>query len=944
MARIKKGEELEGEEAKRYLKQHPRTLKKILEKAEKAVGAQALIFLMTQESSTKRNITVLSSDGFREFSKSTSTEKLVTSLKAHVQKTSANAPKPTNRPPRPCIYPDRERNDKPSVPDLAGLRASDLQDIHRDYWRQLLAYMGGGSRFPWEEIAKDPGRWLGGKLPGDFKDPGGHDRDGNLVWLECLLAGQKDDIPPADRIFICRIHTADPIDPSESEEPVTKCHTQKALTWPDESLLYANYIRTGPIARSYLNPHQLPICPDTKTHLDEVLGLIDAYNEFASHLPAETVPGAWAGQPVPLLFSVKPPTQAPTANFFLRVYLPLSYYQSIIQAQKEGTLHYFEMWIELILSGKLLFHGPSSTLLGGITVSKIFTLVVLGIVLTLFNVAYVRGDAKPPFSPPEDYDLTRLSASEWDRVRKWCHQLTKVLNESTQVLSLTSLHRLKGAVPMARAPVDDDLAFHEDPVQTDLLDTNATQNAPTSPKPPKTSDHRKSTRKKTKGKKPRRVGSDSTDYDRKDESDEGPSEDESQLGVDEGTHGLDAGGGNVKSIRQLLPKDFEPSECPWGNFPDPRVHVDLPRYIAPETLLPPMQSAYDELDAALQEWHQSTLMAENLHVERSYRVQERNNPVLSDPRIGPMYVTILTCELVWNVRKAQGKVLYPVLERLKIASSTVVQHSLAWVELIKSTESLGDEGPDLGKLDNLGRHLRAKIAKARWTYDEMIDYAHLAMAMEKKMDWFPDPQQRPAPDSPDIRECAVWCMEWAKATEELEGEMMSHRRGYWCTAGQPFEKEFTKPSWYKFGNAVKEEWHQALEACLTLSVAPVSTSALTIPIAAPNPAANVGATDESATARPEEEPTIDEMEQDPQENAMAKETGPDKSTEATISSPGPDASHSTAGKATTSAFNTRGRKSGPAKQAVEFEPCKTRAVTKWKAEEAQPIRKSQRTK
>ena len=93
----------------------------------------------------------------------------------------------------------------------------------------------------------------------------------------------------------------------------------------------------------------------------------------------------------------------------------------------------------------------------------------------------------------------------------------------------------------------------------------------------------------------------------------------------------------------------------------------------------------------------------------------------------------------------------------------------------------------------------------------MLDYAHLATAMARMMDWFPDPQQRPAPDSPDIRKCADWCMEWAKATEELEDEMMHHQRENWGTTGRPFEKRFRKPSQYKFGNAVKEEWHQDLE-------------------------------------------------------------------------------------------------------------------------------------
>ncbi|CAE7224558.1 unnamed protein product [Rhizoctonia solani] len=534
---------------------------------------------------------------------------------------------------------------------------------------------------------------------------------------------------------------------------------------------------------------------------------------------------------------------------------------------------------------------------------------------------------------------------------------------------------------MTRALVVD-LALGEDPVQTDLLDTNVTQSPPSSPKPPNKSNRRESTRNKTKGKgkEPRRAqatesesgdefssdrGSDSSDYDRKDKSDEGSSsEDDYQLDLDEGTHGLGAGGGGVKSIRRLLPKDFNPRECPWGGFPDPKVCVDLPDYIAPETLLPPMRSAYDELDAALQEWHQNTLKAENLQAERSYGTSEQNNPVLSDPRSGPMYATILTRELVWNVRKAQGETLYPILERLKTASSTAAQYSLAWVEFMKSTESLGDKGPDLGELNNLGKRLRMKTIEACWIYDEMLDYAHLATAMHKMMDWSPDPQQRPAPDSPDIRKHAVWCKDWAEATEELEGEMMAHRREYWRKTGRPFEKQFSKPSPYKFGNAVKEEWHQAFEACLALSEAPVPPSTPT-PVA-PSPTVNPEATDESATTQPEEEPTVDkmaqpeegpavnEMEQDPQDNAMANETEPDMPTEPTTSASGPDASHSTAGKATTSTSSKRGRKSGPGKQvpppagaqkATGVIQRETRANAKRKAEEAQQAtRKSLRRK
>ncbi|CAE6470472.1 unnamed protein product [Rhizoctonia solani] len=1012
MERIKKGKALEGLEAEKFSKQYPQNLKKLLNKAEKTVGAQTLAILVTKEGSITRNITILSSDGFREFSKSASTTKLLASLKDHIQKTSVNTLVPTDCPPCPCVYPDSEHNDKPSVPELTGLRASDLQDIHRDYWKQSLAYMGGGSRFPWEEIAKDPARWLGGKLPGDFKDPGSHDRNGNSAWLECLLAGQKDNIPPTERIFIRRILTANPIDPSESEEvsrekvthqgrdvweltfdkPVTKSHARKALDWPDESLLYAKYIRAGPIAGSYSNPYKLPVCPNTKTHLviidgelygglmtranllaegkDEVLGLIDAYNEFASHLPAETVQGAWDGRPVPLLFSAKPPTQPPTANFFLNEYLPSSYYQSAFQAQKEGTLSYFEMWIELVLSGKLLSHGPSSTLLGG-TTGCIWA--VLGVVLVLFNIAYVRGDAKPPFSPPENYDLSRLPGTEWDRVRQWCRRFTEALNESTRVLSPTSPHRLKGAVPVTCIPVEE-LALGEDPVQTNLLDTNVAQNSSASPKLTKKSTHQKSTRSQAKGKgKERRRAratesesegefssdkdSDSTDYNRKDKIDEDSSEDDPRLGINEGIHSLSTGGWNIKSIRQSLPKDFEPCECPWGDFPNPKVHVNLPDCIAPETLLPPMESAYEELDAALQEWHQSTLDTGNPHVERAYGVSERNNPVLGNPRIGPMYATILTREFVWNFRKAQGESLYPILERLKVASSIAYEHSSAWVEFIESAESVRYEGPDLDVLDELGGRLRAKIAEALWIYDEMVDYAHLATVMAKKMDWFPDPKLRPAPNSPDIRKCAVWCMEWAEATEELEGEMMAHRREYWSDTGRPFEKQLGKPSPYKFGNAIKEEWHQAFEACLALDEAPVPTLSPT-PVAASSPNADLGTTDEPATARPEEEPTINqiaqpqkgpiteemerEFESQGNDDATAKETGPDKQTELTTLDPVLDASRSTTGKVTTS---TRGRKPGPRKQVTGITPRETRAKTKQKEEEAQQvIRRSRRKK
>ncbi|CUA74891.1 AGAP001826-PA [Rhizoctonia solani] len=984
MERIKKGQKLEGHEAEKFSKLHPQKLKKIISKAEKAVGAQALIFLMTNESLVKRNITVLSSGGFQEFSKSTSTAKLLELLKEHLQQTTVNSQKSSNGPPRPCVYPDRERNNRPSVPDLT-------------------VYTGGMSRFPWEEIAKDPAHWLGGKLPGDFKDPGSHDRNGNFVWLECLLAGQKDDISAADRIFIRRIHTANPIDPSESEEvsreqvihqgrevwelvfnkPVTKCHAQKPLTWPEESLLYANYVRTGLIVGSYSNPYQLPLCPNTKTHLvlidgdlyegvitranllnkgkDKVSRLIDAYNEFASHLPAETTRGAWDGQPVPLVFSAKQPTQPPTANFFLREYLPPLYYQSPLQAQKEGTLSYFEMWIELILSGKLLSHGPSSTLLGGVT-GCIWA--VLGVVFILFNVAYVRGDAKSPFSPPDHYDLSRLSGSEWDRVRQWCRQLTKALNDSTRVLSPTSLYRLRGVVPTTHAPVEDP-ASKVGPVQTDSFDTNVNQKFSASPKPKTKSNRQKPTRSKAKGKgKERRRAratesesesefssdgdSDSTDYNRKDKSDEDSSEDEfSRLDVFAGTDGPGEGEVNAKSIRQLLPEDFDPHECPWGKFPDPEVHVDLPDYIASETLLSPMQSAYSELDSALQEWDQKTLMIDNLHTEHSYEVSEQNNPVLSDPRVGPMYATILTRELAWNACKAQGKALYPVLRRLKIASTTAFQYSLAWKELTKSAESLEGEEPNLDELNRIGMRLRPKIAQASWIYDEMLDYAHLSTAMAKKMDWLLDSQQRPAPNSPDVRKYAAWCMDWAKATEELEGEMMYHRRQCWPNTGRPFEKQFGKPSRYKFGNAIKEEWHQALEACLALSATPVSTSTPTTPATTPTPTptTNIGTSNNPTTAPSVEEPSTNEMEQDPKENTMAKETGFDKSTEPITSLSGPDASGSTTGEATASAPNKRGRKHGPAKQAVVIEPRKTRADTKRKAEEAQkPVRKSQRRK
>ncbi|EUC56127.1 hypothetical protein RSOL_161060 [Rhizoctonia solani AG-3 Rhs1AP] len=994
MARIKNGQELEGEEAEKYSKQLPQNLKKILDKAEKAVGAQALVLLMTKESLTKMNITILSSNGFQDFSKSAHTTKLVTSLKGHVEQTPANASKPSNYPPRPRIYPDRKCNNKPSVPDLTGLQGSDLHDLHRDYWKQTLIFTGGGSRFPWEEIAKNPAHWLGGKLPGDFKDPGYHNRDGNFAWLECILAGQKDDIPPADRIFIRRIHAADPIDPSESEEvgrervthqgrevweltfnkPVTKCHAKNAMTWPDESLLYADYIQAGPIAGSYSNSHQLPLCPDTKTHLtliggelyeeiatradqladgkDDVLELVASYNEFASHLPAETVKGAWAGKPVPLLFSTKPPKQAPTSDFFLRVYLPSSYYQSTIQARQEGTLAYFEMWIDLVLSGELLSHGPSSTLLGGIT-GCIWP--VLGVVLILFNLAYVRRDAKAPFDPPEDYDLSRLPASEWDRVREWCRQLTEVLKESTRVLSQTSPYRLRGALPMPTTPA-------EDPTQTDLPDTNAApaQTPPASPEPAKKSNRRNSTRNKAKGKEPQRAqatesesegeygsdrDSDSTDYDKKDESDEDPSEDESQPDVDGGVHGLGVGDGNAKTIRHLLPKSFHPRECPWGDFPDPKIRVELPTYITPETLIPPMESAYDELNAALQDWHRNTIEANNLHVGRLFGTSERNNPVLSDPRIGPMYATILTREMIWNISKAQGKLLYPILDRLQLACASGVQYSKAWTALIDSNKFLEGEGHDLGELDKIGMRLRVKIAEATWTYREMLDYAHLSTAMGKWMNWLPETEQRPAPDSSDIRKYAIWCVEWAKATEELEGQMMYYRRECWRTTGRPFDKQFSKLSRYKFGNAVKEEWHQGFEACLALDVDSVSNSTPTTPVAASNPDVNVGTSDESAAARHEKEPTADGMEEDQQESAMTKEPEPDQPTQPATSPSGPDASCSTAGKAATSTSKKRGRKPAPTQQDMVIARRQTRGDAKRKAEEAQqPIRKSQRKK
>ncbi|KDN39960.1 hypothetical protein RSAG8_08409, partial [Rhizoctonia solani AG-8 WAC10335] len=548
---------------------------------------------------------------------------------------------------------------------------------------------------------------------------------------------------------------------------------------------------------SYSNPLHLPIFPETRTHQvlidgelreeivsqanqlpsdvkDEVLELIDKYNEFASHLPAETELGAWAGHAVPLLFSVKRPTQVPTANFFLRCYLPLSYYLSIIQAQKEGTLPYFEMWIDIIFARDLLYHGPSSTLLGGVT-GCIWA--VLGVVLILFNIAYVRGDAKPLFSPPEAYDTTRLPSSEWDRVRQWCRKLTEALIRSTQTLSPTSPYRLKGVQPTAPAPSDVDLTPEDNLRSTTPLETAPAQTSTTS--------------------------------------------------------------------RELT-------------------------------------------------------------------------------------------------------------KRLTLAA----------VELVKSTEPLGDDEPALGDLNNLGIRLRAKMVEARWIYDDMMDYAHLATRMSREMDWFPDPSRRPAPDSPDIRKCAIWCMKWAKATEELEDLMLAFRRKYWRITGRPFETNFGKPSQYKFGNAIKEEWHQALEACLALGPAPTLNSApdATAPtpnsVSAPNnpsPTTSAIPPGETATdiptpvaassppvsnsnlpivdtgAQTKDGQTTDAMEVDSSTHAPGK--GPDMSgepavtTDPAISAPVPAAGHT-----------------AKVQQAAVAEPRRTRADSKRKVEETQRVTRNTRRK
>ncbi|QRV97097.1 DNA ligase 4 [Ceratobasidium sp. AG-Ba] len=535
-----------------------KTLNSIIGDATKKIGACVTIQLVTKKGGNRfklsRRVFYLTSDSMGEFNKSDALAIFLNKIKEHVESSIADG-QFEDEPPEVDVMIDWETG-KALVPEIAGMSVPRLRKLLRKLIKYIWAFQGGVGRFPWDEIARNPDKWIDPKRlpPGvDFKDTSLMSLSGILTFIAWIDAGNSGNLDN-ELVFQFLLVNAGPtpIDQATSEETdrqllqfngrevylltfehlVTRCHAVggiDAMPFSENAIAYTHFRQTGRLQLdrplSYIAPTDwlgLPFgaeIPRTvfsgseaetffalaamlpEEHGSRISNLFQLVNEHQSHLPASDEIGLWNCPRLPPQFIPQTSCDEPEDPFFSPSIGPGCFYKPPLSL--EGTIGYFELWYGEVLKSGVLVHEPSRTLYGG---NKSLGWFVRSLSLPYINICAAVYNIELPDPMPEGYDASRLPVSEWPRLIKWVDDTTQLIRNSIAILGQTSDSRALGLSPnhaTKNANSDLDPNDHADPDPD--LESSASPSLP----PPLAKPRRSS---KRKGKKPlRRIESDEED-------------------------------------------------------------------------------------------------------------------------------------------------------------------------------------------------------------------------------------------------------------------------------------------------------------------------------------------------------------------------------------------------------------------------------------------------
>ncbi|KAG8735346.1 hypothetical protein FRC10_010689 [Ceratobasidium sp. 414] len=529
---------LNGDAKAQYISRFITQWEAMVKEADRVAGIKVNSQLLYQDSNDDYNIRTIVTQSMGELEDTQEVDRMVSWIKQWVQARTMQSVKFED--PRPTVFGDPTRDNFPHIPSIIGLRLSQLQKILRAYFAALWAYQGGYGKVPWELISTDLNTWIlpHRRPPGvEFGDPNDLRLAAVLTWLEYFTLCQTGTIPRNQYIQFAKVLAgAHPIDSTLSQESsrrleitglnkeqwvleytetVTRCHAPGKLTYPDESVEYAQFlarIKTAPAG----NPKSLASLDSTAMLLglptgrahptaviygqekallikwctalpsecsSIILELIDAINGMQSHSPVSTECGIWVGQyadGMPALLPSSPDALLDGLQFFATFWLHRSYFVPRALAEPRSRFRYIHIWIEDMLETELIKHHPTKTLIGSYNGT---VWVVRAIILLILNFCAINGELTPPTDQPEDFDISQFPLDEYPNVIIWARQLLSTIQSSTATLAKTSAERQSSNTRAQPQELEPSVEQHQEPVAVPVHPpTSARTTAPPRPK------------------------------------------------------------------------------------------------------------------------------------------------------------------------------------------------------------------------------------------------------------------------------------------------------------------------------------------------------------------------------------------------------------------------------------------------------------------------------
>ncbi|QRW08899.1 hypothetical protein RhiLY_07898 [Ceratobasidium sp. AG-Ba] len=775
-----------------------------------------------------------------EFSKSDALAIFLNSFKDHVESWTTNGAIEDELPEIDVII-DWETG-KVLVPDIAGMSVPRLRKLLRNLIKYIWAFQGGVGRFPWDEITRNPAKWIDPKRlpPGvEFKDTSLMSLSMILVFINWIDAGQSGNLGDG-LAFQFRMVNAGPtpIDQATSEETnrqlvqfngrdvyfltfenfVTQCHAVggiDAMPFSENAIAYTHFRQTGQLRLdqplSYTAPTNwlgLPFGADIprtvfsgaevetlcalasmlpEEHGSRISKLFQLVNEHQSHLPASDKIGLWNCSRPPPQFIPQTSSDAPKNLFFSPSIGPACFYKPPLSL--EGTIGWFV---------------------------RALTLPYINICAAIYNVEL-------PDPMPEGYDASRLPVSEWPRLIKWVDDTMQLIRNSIGILEQTSDSRALGLSPNhitknAHPALDSDIfpELNPDP-----------ESSESTPLPPPLEKRRRSS--KRKGKKPlRRIESDEED-DAKSSGNETDS-DEPLTNYDILDEPPSMGGNDdldfddsfvAPNVRDVDTNNPGPSKVVSRTEASASWHrrsnafgpfLQLNKYKSPVVTLcyEGIMQAFDNGDSSL-----ACARREFEVICGSYKepldIDLNMLELYESPDVRLLAEYILRRRAVWFRAESLSQPLFELDYRIHknfrdmfIASG----QARMWLEL-KESQSIAQDisFPEVPKVEARVEVLNESLAESRWAHNELRAFDALATKKlnELQGNWL---QETLPTNLPELHRLVQEQLEWFDAFEQVKRDQIEPRWSLWALVsnGSAFPAHhMTSGMAYPFGNPTSTE-------------------------------------------------------------------------------------------------------------------------------------------